>query len=202
MPSLVSCDQIWSQMSVSPSVRNIPQWTHCAYWKSPVNNLHTSAAFSVNSADLYVYVACCRLRRAFTEGREILQIGWVSRESDTAMCTMWMVKGICLVLAVTLCTALGGVNGEETTKPGLQSAFSSKGLAYSELVGLALSCQTVPTLKLQCWQQLQHHAVCTCTSCTVLISLSPHPLFFVRLSSAKSKLLKLGNQFWSRNSAV
>ena len=47
---------------------------------------------------------------------------------------MWMLKVVSLVLAVTLCIASGRLNEEEATKPGLQSAFTSKGLAYSELV--------------------------------------------------------------------
>ena len=47
---------------------------------------------------------------------------------------MWMLKVVSLVLAVMLCIASGSLNEEEATKPGLQSAFTSKGLAYSELV--------------------------------------------------------------------
>ena len=50
---------------------------------------------------------------------------------------MWKVKVVSLVLAVTLCIASGKVNGEEATNPGFQSAFTSRGLAYSEL---AKSC--------------------------------------------------------------
>ena len=47
---------------------------------------------------------------------------------------MWKVKVVNLVLAVTLCIASGKVHGEEATIPGFQSAFTSRGLAYSELV--------------------------------------------------------------------
>ena len=47
---------------------------------------------------------------------------------------MWMLKVVTLVLAVTLCIASGKVYGEEASNPGFQSAFTSKGLAYSELV--------------------------------------------------------------------
>ena len=50
---------------------------------------------------------------------------------------MWKVKVVSLVLAVTLCIVSGKVNGEEATNPGFQSAFTSRGLAYSEL---AKSC--------------------------------------------------------------
>ena len=64
---------------------------------------------------------------------------------------MWKVKVVSLVLAVTLCIASGKVNGEEATNPGFQSAFTSRGLAYSELVYRTLSWRTVATLKLQCW---------------------------------------------------
>lgn len=57
---------------------------------------------------------------------------------------MWTTKGSFLVLAVMLCAAAGGDTGAEATNPGLQSAFTSKGLAYSELGGLLAAKYTYP----------------------------------------------------------
>ena len=85
-----------------------------------------------------------------TAGIEIRRIT-VGELSEHAM---WTTERSFIVLAVTLCSAAGGVTGAGATNPGLQSAFTSKGLAYSELGGA-----------------VKHTPLCSASCCSTIHSL-------------------------------
>ena len=127
-PNLVTSDRMTCGV-----IPNAPQRYTTLYIENCPFINSTFQLPSAPEALLFLCVVLCWLKITFTEDTAIPQIGWVGRDSYAH--TMWPVKVVCLVAAMALFTGSGSVNGEEATHPGLQSAFTSKGLAYSESMG-------------------------------------------------------------------
>lgn len=182
--------------STFPDFPNTSQWTLYACYNSTIDKIaqaHTcsSGTFTVNSS-CCVLVACRWLRSAFTEGTAIWHISLVIRRFDAlAAHAMWTTKGSFIILAVVLCSAAGRVTGAEATNPGLQSAFTSKGLAYSELGG-ALGSQAYPARQCQLLFQYCTLPYVQYTPHNLTISLSLQPLFVYDHLLPNKKVAEIG----------